>query len=33
MRGWLMEEAVLDYLLVEELDKIVDKFVREDKGS
>lgn len=28
-----MEEAVLDYLLVEELDKIVDKFVREDKGS
>lgn len=27
-----MEEAVLDYLLVEELDKIVDKFVCEDKG-
>lgn len=27
-----MEEVVLDYLLVEELDKIVDKFVCEDKG-
>ncbi|EJP4404719.1 tRNA pseudouridine(65) synthase TruC [Escherichia coli] len=29
----LMEEAVLDYPLVEELDKIADKFAREDKGS
>ncbi len=28
-----MEEAVLDYPLVEELDKIADKFAREDKGS
>ncbi len=27
-----MEEAVLDYPLVEELDKIADKFAREDKG-
>ncbi len=25
VRGWLMEEAVLDYPLVEELDKIADK--------
>lgn len=33
VRGWLMEEAVLDYPLVEELDKIADKFAREDKGS
>ncbi len=32
VRGWLMEEAVLDYPLVEELDKIADKFAREDKG-
>ncbi|WP_239353641.1 YqcC family protein, partial [Escherichia coli] len=30
VRGWLMEEAVLDYPLVEELDKIADKFARED---
>jgi hypothetical protein len=27
-----MDEAVLDYPLVEELDKIADKFAREDKG-
>lgn len=32
VRGWLMEEAVLDYPLAEELDKIADKFAREDKG-
>lgn len=32
VRGWLMEEALLDYPLVEELDKIADKFAREDKG-
>lgn len=32
VRGWLTEEAVLDYPLVEELDKIADKFAREDKG-
>lgn len=32
VRGWLMEEAVLDYPLVEELDKIADKFARKDKG-
>jgi hypothetical protein len=32
VRGWLMDEAVLDYPLVEELDKIADKFAREDKG-
>ncbi|MFG3825848.1 tRNA pseudouridine(65) synthase TruC, partial [Escherichia coli] len=32
VRGWLMEEAVLDYPLVEELDKIADKYAREDKG-
>ncbi len=32
VRGWLMEEAVLDYPLVEELDKIADKFAREDKA-
>ena len=31
VRGWLMEEAVLDYPLVEELDKIADKFSRENK--
>lgn len=31
VRGWLMEEAVLDYPLVEELDKIADKFARENK--
>ncbi|MCL7221114.1 tRNA pseudouridine(65) synthase TruC, partial [Escherichia coli] len=28
VRGCLMEEAVLDYPLVEELDKISDKFAR-----
>ncbi len=27
-----MEEALLDYPLVEELDRIADKFAREDKG-
>ena len=31
VRGWLMDEALLDYPLVEELDKIADKFAREDK--
>ena len=30
VRGWLMEEAVLDYPLVEELDKIADKFAGEE---
>ena len=29
VRGWRMEEAVLDYPLVEELDKIADKFAAE----
>jgi tRNA pseudouridine65 synthase len=33
VRGWLMEEALLDYPLVEELDKIADKFAREDKEA
>lgn len=32
VRGWLMDDAVLDYPLVEELDKIADKFARDDKG-
>ncbi|MCL0274405.1 pseudouridine synthase, partial [Escherichia coli] len=32
VRGWLMEEALLDYPLVEELDRIADKVAREDKG-
>ncbi|EMH4163668.1 tRNA pseudouridine(65) synthase TruC [Pluralibacter gergoviae] len=31
VRGWLMDEATLDYPLVEELDKIADKFARENK--
>ena len=31
VRGWLTDEAVLDYPLVEELDKIADKFARENK--
>ncbi len=31
VRGWLADEAVLDYPLVEELDKIADKFARENK--
>lgn len=31
VRGWLMEEALLDYPLVEELDKMADKFARTDK--
>ncbi len=31
VRGWLEGEAVLDYPLVEELDKIADKFSRADK--
>ena len=32
MRGWLTETARLDYPLVEELDRIADKFARDDKG-
>jgi tRNA pseudouridine65 synthase len=32
VRGWLTETARLDYPLVEELDKIADKFARDDKG-
>ena len=32
VRGWLQNEAVLDYPLVEELDKIADKFSDQDKG-
>ena len=32
VRGWLMDSATLDYPLVEELDKIADKFARDDKG-
>ena len=32
VRGWLTDSATLDYPLVEELDKIADKFAREDKG-
>ena len=32
VRGWLMDESTLDYPLVEELDKIADKFARENKG-
>ncbi|MGR4049514.1 tRNA pseudouridine(65) synthase TruC [Kosakonia cowanii] len=31
VRGWLMEEALLDYPLIEELDKVADKFARTDK--
>lgn len=31
VRGWLMEEAILDYPLVEELDKIADKFATANK--
>jgi len=31
VRGWLMDAATLDYPLVEELDKIADKFSRTDK--
>lgn len=31
VRGWLEDEAVLDYPLVEELDKIADKFAAQDK--
>ncbi|WP_312774636.1 tRNA pseudouridine(65) synthase TruC [Atlantibacter hermannii] len=31
-RGWLQDEAVLDYPLTEELDKIGDKYARADKG-
>ncbi|WP_336282657.1 tRNA pseudouridine(65) synthase TruC [Cronobacter dublinensis] len=33
VRGWLTENAVLDYPLVEELDKIADKFARQDKEA
>lgn len=32
VRGWLEDEAVLDYPLVEELDKIADKFSDHDKA-
>ncbi|AIR63729.1 tRNA pseudouridine(65) synthase TruC [Cedecea neteri] len=32
VRGWLQDKAVLDYPLVEELDKIADKFSDQDKG-
>ena len=32
VRGWLTDAARLDYPLVEELDKIADKFARDDKG-
>lgn len=31
VRGWLEDEAVLDYPLLEELDKIADKFSRQDR--
>ncbi len=31
-RGWLEDEAVLDYPLTEELDKIADKHASQDKG-
>ena len=31
VRGWLMDEAVLDYPLVEERDKIADKHARENR--
>jgi tRNA pseudouridine65 synthase len=33
VRGWLTDSAVLDYPLVEELDKIADKFARQDKEA
>ncbi|QUI99810.1 hypothetical protein KCP73_17630 [Salmonella enterica subsp. enterica] len=33
LRGWLMDDAVLDYPLVEERDKIADKFAREDESA
>ncbi|MDK1253642.1 tRNA pseudouridine(65) synthase TruC [Cronobacter dublinensis] len=33
VRGWLTDSAVLDYPLVEELDKIADKFARQDKDA
>jgi tRNA pseudouridine65 synthase len=32
LRGWLMESGTLDYPLVEELDKIADKFATEPRG-
>lgn len=32
VRGWLMDDAVLDYPLVEKLDKIADKLAHDDKG-
>ena len=32
VRGWLTDSATLDYPLVEELDKIADRFARDDKG-
>ncbi|VTP76967.1 tRNA pseudouridine synthase C [Leclercia adecarboxylata] len=31
VRGWLTEAATLDYPLIEELDKIADKYARDDK--
>jgi len=31
VRGWLTEAARLDYPLIEELDKIADKYARDDK--
>ncbi|POP46346.1 tRNA pseudouridine(65) synthase TruC [Superficieibacter electus] len=33
VRGWLTEAAVLDYPLIEELDKIADKFARENREA
>jgi tRNA pseudouridine65 synthase len=33
VRGWIKESAVLDYPLKEELDKIADKFARQDKEA
>ncbi|MDW6003361.1 tRNA pseudouridine(65) synthase TruC [Vibrio mangrovi] len=33
IRGWIEEAAVLDYPLVEELDKIADKFAKTDKPA
>lgn len=33
VRGWILEEATLDYALKEELDKIADKFAQQDKPA
>ncbi|WPM84309.1 tRNA pseudouridine(65) synthase TruC [Apirhabdus apintestini] len=33
VRGWLQDGAELDYPLVEELDKIADKYARQDKAA